>query len=74
MVNTEKNRKEEILVYAEKMLHYNDLLIAQCDNWLSVEEGMKYMEKRIFEKMKKKRMTNQKILEKSVNYANSEIL
>ena len=55
-MNTEKNyKKEEILVYAKKMQHYNDLLIAQCDSWLSAEEGMKHIEKRIRERTKKKK-------------------
>ena len=54
-MNTEKNIKEEILVYAMIMQHYNDLLIAQCDSWLSAEEGMKNMEMRIRERMKMKK-------------------
>ena len=51
----EKNKRDEILVCARKTQHYTDLLIAQCDSWLSEEEGMKNMEKRIREEMKKKR-------------------
>jgi hypothetical protein len=51
----EKNKKEEILVKSERLLHYNELLIAQCDNWLSEEEGRKNMEKRIREGWKKKK-------------------
>jgi hypothetical protein len=55
-MNTEKNKKkDEILVCAKKMQHYNDLLIAQCDSWLSAEEGMKQMEKCIMERTKKKK-------------------
>ena len=54
MMNGGKNIKDVILVYAKKAMHYNDLLIAQCDSWLSEEEGMKNMEKRILERMKKK--------------------
>jgi len=53
-MNGGKNIKDVILVYAKKAMHYNDLLIAQCDSWLSEEEGMKNMEKRILERMKKK--------------------
>jgi len=55
MNNHQKKKKDEILAYATRMQHYNDLLITQCDSWLSPEEGMKYMEKRIMEKMKKKK-------------------
>jgi len=46
------SKKEEILFRASKLLHYNNLLITQCDSWLSEEEGMKNMEKRIREKEK----------------------
>jgi len=51
----EKDKREEILLCAKKTQHYTDLLIAQCDSWLSEEEGRKYMEKRIMEEMKKKK-------------------
>ena len=55
MMNTAlKNKQEDILVCARKVQHYNHLLIAQCDNWLSEEEGMKQMEKRIRERMRRK--------------------
>jgi hypothetical protein len=50
-----KDKKEEILFRAEKMLYYNDLLIKQCDSWLSAEEGNRNMEKRIMERRKKER-------------------
>ena len=55
MMNNVKDIKEEILVCAEKTLHYNNLLIAQCDSWLSEEEGLKQMEKRVMERMKKRK-------------------
>ena len=48
-------KKKKILYHAEKLLHYNDLLIKQCDTWLSEEEGMKNKEKRIMEREKAKR-------------------
>jgi hypothetical protein len=54
MMNMEKNIRDEILSKAKKMLHYNELLIAQCDRWLPEEEGREEMEKRIMERMKKK--------------------
>ena len=34
-----EEKKEEILACAERTLHYTNLLIAQCDSWLSAEEG-----------------------------------
>ena len=37
----EEINKEKILSLAEQTLHKTDLLIAQCDSWLSEEEGMK---------------------------------
>jgi hypothetical protein len=52
-------KKEEIMFHAQRLLHYNDLLIAQCDSWLSEEEGNRNMEERIIAKNKK---TNQKKL------------
>ena len=48
-------KMNEILFHAEKLLHYNGLLIAQCDSWLSEEEGMKNMEKRLRERKRKER-------------------
>ena len=38
--NTKKEQKE-ILALAENTKYYNDLLIEQCDSWLSEEEGLK---------------------------------
>jgi hypothetical protein len=45
-----QNKRDKILSRAEKLLQYNNLLIEQCDSWLSAEEGLKNMEKRIREK------------------------
>ena len=53
-MNTSKDNKDEILFHAQKLLHYNNLLIKQCDSWLSEEEGNRNMEKRIREKRKVK--------------------
>jgi len=49
-MDTKNNIRESILKRAEKMLYYNDLLIKQCDSWLSEEEGNINMKKRIEEK------------------------
>jgi len=45
--------KEEVLERAERVLYYNNLLIEQCDGWLSAEEGNRNMEKRIREQKTK---------------------
>jgi hypothetical protein len=42
----DRNKKEEILACAKKMQHYNNLLIEQCNNWLSAEEGLKNLNKK----------------------------
>ena len=54
-MDVKNDKKDEILFHAEKLLHYNGLLIAQCDSWLSEEEGMKNMEKRLRERKRKER-------------------
>ena len=53
-MDNEKNIKDGILLRAEKVLYYNNLLIEQCDSWLSAEEGNRNMEKQIEERRKKK--------------------
>jgi len=52
-MNEENDIREDIRKRAERLLHYNNLLIEQCDSWLSAEEGNRNMEKRIMERMKK---------------------
>ena len=48
MINEiEKKIKDDILIHADKLLYYNNLLIEQCDRWLSAEEGNRNMERRI---------------------------
>jgi len=44
---------QEIIALAERTKYYADLLIAQCDSWLSEEEGMRNMEQRFREKREK---------------------
>ena len=41
---------KDIIITAEKLLHYNNLLIAQCDSWLSAEEGNRNMQRAIEER------------------------
>jgi len=43
MVTEKDCNKEEILLNAQKVLYYNDLLVKQCDSWLSEEEGRENM-------------------------------
>ena len=50
-----EDMKDEILKQAEKLLFYNELLIEQCDSWLSEEEGNRNMEKRIAERRNKEK-------------------
>ena len=52
-MDKEKNIREDILLRAEKTLYYNNLLIEQCNSWLSAEEGNRNMEKQIRERRKK---------------------
>ena len=54
-MSTTNDIKEDILMRAQRLLRYNELLVAQCDSWLSEEEGMKNMEKSIREREKAKR-------------------
>ena len=51
-MHTTNNIKEQILFRAQLLLHYNELLAAQCDSWLSEEEGLRNMEKSIRERDK----------------------
>ena len=53
-MDNEKNMRDDILLRAEKVLFYNNLLIEQCNSWLSAEEGNRNMEKQIEERRKRK--------------------
>ncbi|MDL2322675.1 tetratricopeptide repeat-containing sensor histidine kinase [Bacteroidales bacterium OttesenSCG-928-A17] len=46
-MDTKKPDKKDIISLAEKTKRYCDLLIEQSDNWLSEEEGVKNVEKRL---------------------------
>ena len=52
-IKEREDMRDEILKQAEKLLYFNELLIEQCDSWLSAEEGNRNMEKRIAERRKK---------------------
>jgi hypothetical protein len=49
----DKGNKDEILLHAQKVLHYSDLVIQQCDSWLSAEEANENLMKSIMERNKK---------------------
>ena len=49
-MSTSRNVNDEILFHAEKVLYYNDLLVKQCDGWLSEKEGNENMMKQIMER------------------------
>ncbi|MDR2971434.1 MAG: hypothetical protein LBU83_05845 [Bacteroidales bacterium] len=53
-MNNKKDIKDEILFRAEYLLYQNELLIKQCNSWLSEEEGNEI----IMMKIKKKRNKN----------------
>jgi hypothetical protein len=42
-MDKENNIRKEIQQRAERLMHYNELLIQQCDSWLSAEEGNRNM-------------------------------
>ena len=48
--NTNTDMKDEIMLSAQKLLHYNNLLIRQCDTWLPEKEGNRNMMRKIMER------------------------
>jgi len=68
----------DILASAEKLLHYNELLIKQCDSWLSAEEGNRNMMRAITERRRKEKaqekarrnLQRKKCLIKVLNFLN----
>lgn len=54
-MNTKKPDKKDIISLAEKTKRYCDLLIEQSNNWLSEEEGIKNIEKRLSESPDRKK-------------------
>jgi len=53
MEQLDDKTKDDILNHAQRTLYYNELLIQQCNSWLSAEEGNANMIKTIEEKRKK---------------------
>ena len=50
-----KKMQDEILKQADRMLYYNELLLDQCDGWLSAEEGNRNMLQQISERLRKEK-------------------
>jgi hypothetical protein len=50
-----KTDKENIVALAQHTMHYTQLLIEQCDSWISEEEGVKNMENRLLELGKRRK-------------------
>jgi len=46
-MNTPEDIQNKIITKAQSLHHYNELLLKQCDSWLSEEEGLKNVEKKI---------------------------
>ena len=58
VVDSDKIKKEDIIILAKKTKRYCDLLIEQSDSWLSEEEGMRNIEKKMSEaKIKRKALS-----------------
>ena len=51
-MNTDDEKKKQVLYHAQRTMYFNDLLIKQCDSWLSEEEGLRNVERRIRERNK----------------------
>jgi len=60
MDTIDEKKKKDILCCAERVLYYNELLMKQCDNWLSSEEGNANMMKAFMEKHKKEARISRK--------------
>ncbi|MDR2232226.1 MAG: hypothetical protein LBE56_03765 [Tannerella sp.] len=42
-MNISNDIRKALLERANRLLHYNNLLIEQCDSWLTAEEGNRNM-------------------------------
>jgi len=54
-MNEKQEIPQDIINSAEKVLYYNNLLIEQCDRWLSAEEGNRNMMRAIEERRRKEK-------------------
>lgn len=55
-MDTKEDKKKEMLYHAYRCLNFNEMLINQCDGWLSAEEGNKNLMKAIRDREKATRM------------------
>jgi hypothetical protein len=55
-VENQRDIKDDILYRATRLMYYNELLIKQCDSWLSAEEGNANMMKQIMERREAERI------------------
>ena len=60
-MDTRTDKMENIVNCAHRCLYFNEMLIAQCNSWLSAEEGNRNMEARILQKRKKQNKNKQSI-------------
>lgn len=54
-MDIKEEKIKKILYHAYRCLNFNEMLINQCDGWLSAEEGNKNMMKAIRDKEKAKK-------------------
>jgi len=50
----------EIISTAERLIHYNNLLIEQCNSWLPEDEGNRIIEARFLEQIRRKKREKRK--------------
>ena len=60
----------DILAAAERLLYHNELLIEQCDRWLSAEEGNRNMMRKIEERNRRLRKEKAIAMRKKLNPLN----
>ena len=59
-MDRQEEKSEEMLYHAQRCMYYNELLIEQCDNWLSAEEGNANMMKAYMERDRKNRIARRR--------------
>ena len=74
-MDTTKDIDNDIRYRAQKCLYYNELLIEQCDGWLSAEEGNANMMKAFEEKRKKNaRISRRTKINRALNFFKIKIV
>ncbi|MCL2738958.1 MAG: hypothetical protein FWE30_05885 [Bacteroidales bacterium] len=54
-MNVKRDIQDEIIATAQRIIYCNELLIEQCNSWLSAEEGNRIMEAHILESLRKEK-------------------